>query len=77
VFFTAGCNEQVFSPKPSKKMAKIHAVVCDKNAKTAQLRRTPFRKNDITEPTATINTQQDQFQQPFASLMPYFYEQFY
>jgi len=35
VFFTAGCNVQVFSPKPKKNFAQICAVVYEKNAKTA------------------------------------------
>jgi len=42
--FNAGCNEQVFSPKPCKKLAQIRAVVFVKNAKTAQLRSTPIPK---------------------------------
>jgi len=35
VFFNAGCNEQVFSPKPRKKLAQISLVVFEINAKTA------------------------------------------
>jgi len=34
VFFNARCNEQEFSPKPCKKLAQMHLVVLEKNAKT-------------------------------------------
>jgi len=33
VFFNAGCNEQVFSPKFWKKMAQIQFVFFEKNEK--------------------------------------------
>jgi len=33
LLFNAGCNEQVFSPKPEKKLAQIRFVVFEKNAK--------------------------------------------
>jgi len=37
---------------PEKNFAQIRALVFEKNAKTAQLRHTPFPKNDVIEPKA-------------------------
>jgi len=37
-----------------KNLAQIRFVVFEKNAKTAKLRRTSFRKNDVTEPKARL-----------------------
>jgi len=50
VFFNAGCNEQVFSLKPEKKLTQIRLVVFEKNAKTYTL----IPKNDVTEPKARL-----------------------
>jgi len=50
LLFNAGCNEQVFSPKPRKKLAQIRLVVFEKNIKNALL----IPKNDITEPKARL-----------------------
>jgi len=33
LLFNAGCNEQVFSPKPTKNLEQIRLVVFKKNAK--------------------------------------------
>jgi len=46
VLFNAGCNKQVFSPKPWKKMAQIRLVVFEKNAKNVHFN----SENDVTEP---------------------------
>jgi len=37
MLFNAGCNKQVFSPKPEKNLAQILLVVFEKNAKNAHL----------------------------------------
>jgi len=39
----------VFSSILKKILAQIHLAVFEKITKTAELRRTPFRKNDVTE----------------------------
>jgi len=50
VFFTAGCNEQVFSNP--KKTGDIRAVVFEKKAKPLNSDSFQFRKNNITEAKA-------------------------
>jgi len=40
-----------------------------KIVKTAQLRRTPVQKNDVTDPKTTLITSKRQLQQPFSSLI--------
>jgi len=52
MIFTAGYIEQVLTR--AKKLPQIRADVFKKNVKSAQLRRTPNRKNDVTEPKATL-----------------------
>jgi len=49
-FFNAGCKEQVFSPKPRKKLTQIHLVIFRKMQKPHTLN----PKNDITEPKARL-----------------------
>jgi len=56
VLFKAGCNEQVFYPKFSKKLAQIRHVVFEKNTKTAHFipkmtspnRRLGYSNNQLT-----------------------------
>jgi len=38
VLFSAGCNKQMFSPKPWKKLAQIRLVVFEKNAKNVHFK---------------------------------------
>jgi len=40
---------------------QIHAVVFEKNVKATYIQRTPFRKNDVTVPKATLITSKGQF----------------
>jgi len=50
LLFKAGCNEQVFSLKPRKKLEQILLVVFEENAKNAVL----IHKNDVTQPKARL-----------------------
>jgi len=50
LLFYAGCNKQVFSPKPWKKLAQIHLVVFKKKAKNAPI----IPKYDVTKPKARL-----------------------
>jgi len=47
LLFNAGCNKQVFSPKPEKKLAQICLAVFEKNVPL-------LPKNDVTEPKARL-----------------------
>jgi len=51
---------------------QIRTVVFEKNVKTAKLRRTLIRKDDVTETKASLKLSKSQFQQPFASLTTFF-----
>jgi len=47
-------NEQMFSPKPGKKLTQIYLVVFENNAKTANSDALQFRKNDVSESKAGL-----------------------
>jgi len=53
-------------------LAKIRAVVFEKNVKTANSYALQLHKNDAIESKATLKTSKGQFQQPFLSLMTLF-----
>jgi len=55
VFFNAGCNKQVFSPKPWKKFGADHpSCRFQKKNKNRLLRYIPIPKNDVTDPEARL-----------------------
>jgi len=55
-----------FLLNPGKNLVQIRGVVFEKNVITANFDALQFRKNDVTEPKATLITSKGQFQHPFA-----------
>jgi len=68
-FFKLIVIGKYFYINSEKNLAKIRAVVYEKNVKSALIRHTPIRKNDVTKPKATLITSKGYFQQPFANKM--------